>query len=119
MQGSKNKQPDKAQIFENHLGEASVRFANYRQIENIEDLKSEAEINMVFDNLEINLIEQNFDNIVDRLIEDIDNLIEEQYIEKYKTYELGLHRLNDDDMKKLILDIGLEHILGEKNIIIC
>ena len=32
---------------------------------------------MVFDNLEINLIEQNFDNIVDRLIEDIDNLTEE------------------------------------------
>ena len=70
---------------------------------------------MVFDNLEINLIEQNFDNIVDRLIEDIDNLSEEQYMEKYKTYELGLHRLSDEDMKKLILDIGLEHILGEKD----
>lgn len=38
LQGSKNRQPDKAQIFENHLGEASVRFTNYRQIENIEEL---------------------------------------------------------------------------------
>lgn len=113
---AKNRQPDKAQIFENHIGEAIVRFTNYKQINDIEDLESELEeeIRMAFDNLKINMIELNFDNIVDKLIDDIDNLNEEKYIEKYKTYDLLLHRLSDKEMKDLILNIGLEHILGEK-----
>ncbi|CAL8993865.1 unnamed protein product [Prunus brigantina] len=116
LQVAKNKQLDKAQIFENRIGEAVVRFTNYKQINDIEDLESESEeeIHMAFDNLEINMIEHNFDNIVDKLIDDIDNLDEEEYIEKYKTYDLGLHRLSDNEMKDLILNIGLEHILGEK-----
>ena len=69
---------------------------------------------MAFDNLDINLVEQNFDHIVDKLIEDIDHLDEEQYLEKYKTYDLGLHIISDEEMKKLILEIGVKHILGSK-----
>ena len=49
----------------------------------IEDMYLKAEINMAFDDLDINLIEENFDSIVDRLIEDIDNLGQKQYLEKY------------------------------------
>lgn len=37
-------------------------------------------IHMAFDNLDINLVEQNFDHIFDKLIEDIDHLDEEQYL---------------------------------------
>ena len=114
LQTARNKQPERAQIYENSLGQATVRFSNYKQINNLDDLESEAEINMVFDDLEINILEHNFDSIVDKLIDDIDHLDEEQYLEKYKTYDLGLHRLSDDEMKQLILKIGLEHILGEK-----
>ena len=69
---------------------------------------------MPFDNLDINLVKQNFDHIVDKLIEDIDHLDEEDYLEKYQTYDLGLHRISDEEMKELILEIGVEHILGSK-----
>ena len=61
---------------------------------------------MAFDNLDINLVEKNFDDIVDKLIEDFDHLDEEEYLEKYRTYDLGLHRISDEEMKKLILEIG-------------
>ena len=92
-----------------------LRFTNYKQIEIFEDDKSQIEhINMTFDNLEINLVTQNFDNIVDKLIEDIDNL-RAAYLEKYKNYDLGLHIKTDNELKDLILNIGLEKILGEKD----
>ena len=55
---------------------------------------------MSFDNLDINLVEQNFDHIVDKLIQDIDHLDEEQYLEKYKAYDLGLHRISDEEINK-------------------
>lgn len=46
---------------------------------------------MAFDNLEINIIEHNFDNIVHQLIEGIDHLDKEQYLEKYKTYDFYIN----------------------------
>ena len=117
LQVTRNKKPDKVQIYEISTGNATIRFSNYMQLEKIEEDENEIEnenIHMAFDNLDINLVEQNFDHIVDRLIEDIDNLDEEEYLEKYKTYDLGLHRILDEEMKKLILEIGVEHILGSK-----
>ena len=104
LQVTTNKQPDKVQIYETSTGNARIRFSNYKKLENIEDDESEIEdesIHMAFDNLDINLVEQNFDHIVDNLIEDIDHLDEEEYLEKYKTYDLGLHRISDEEMKKI------------------
>ena len=94
LQTARNKQPERAQIFENHLGQATVRFSNYKQINDLDELESEVEINMTFDDLEINMLEHNFDSIVDKLIDDIDHLDEEQYIEKYKTNLGDLYYLN-------------------------
>ena len=117
LQVTRNKQPDKVQIYETSTGNATIRFSNYKKLENIEEDESEIKnenIHMAFDNLDINLVEQNFDHIVDKLIEDIDLLDEEQYLAKYKTYDLGLHRISYEAMKKIILEIGVEHILGSK-----
>ena len=96
LQVAQNRQPDKVQIYETSTGQATIRFSNYKQLEKIEEDESAIEnesIHMTFDNLDINLVEQNFDHIVDKLIEDIDHLDEEQYLEKYKTYDLGLHKI--------------------------
>ena len=56
-----------------------------RKIEEDENEIKNESIHMTFDNLDINLVEQNINHIVDKLIEDIDHLDEEQYLEKYKT----------------------------------
>ena len=44
LQVAKNRQPDRVQIYETSTGKETIRFSNYKQLENIEEDESEIEM---------------------------------------------------------------------------
>lgn len=61
LQATRNKQLNKTQIYNTHSREATARFSNYKQV-NLEENESEIHwsVRMSFDNLDINVVMQNF-----------------------------------------------------------
>ena len=116
LQVAQNRQPDKVQIYETSTGQATIRFSNYKQLEKIEEGESEIENESIYMALIIQILIQ-LNKILIILQINLQKILIIQMknnIWKNIRHDLGLNKISDEEMKILILEIGVEHILGSK-----
>lgn len=117
------KKLEKNKIYENAIGQTSIRFSKYKPLEDNKETFEKVNVLIIEDRLEqiYNLLE---DKIYKKILENYDTMIEKVLIEKYCSEEakemiifIYCAKGTNEDIKRKIVNIGIDKFIKEEEII--